>query len=47
VVTDLALLRWDGNRFVLEEVAPGFTAQEVIAMTEMEVTAGANVRAMQ
>ena len=47
VVTDLALLRWDGSRFVLEEVAPGFTAQEVIAMTEMEVTAGANVRAMQ
>jgi 3-oxoacid CoA-transferase len=47
VVTDLAILRWDGSRFVLEEVAPGFTAQEVIAMTEMEVIAGANVRAMQ
>src|SRR5206468_3843890 len=25
VVTDLALLRWDGSRFVLEAVAPGFT----------------------
>jgi 3-oxoacid CoA-transferase len=47
VVTDLALLRWDGSHFVLEEVAPGFTAQEVIAMTEMEVTAGVNVRTMQ
>jgi len=47
VVTDLALLRWDGKRFVIDEVAPGFTAQEVIALTEMEVIAGANVRAME
>ncbi len=47
VVTDLALLRWDGKRFVLDEVAPGFTPQEVIALTEMEITAGANVRAME
>jgi 3-oxoacid CoA-transferase len=46
VVTDLALLRWDGKRFVLDEVAPGFTAQEVIALTEMEVTAGPSVRSM-
>jgi len=37
VVTDLALLRWDGSRFVLDEVAPGFTADEVVALTEMEV----------
>lgn len=47
VVTDLALLRWDGRRFVLEEVAPGFTAEEVIAMTEMEVVAAPGVRAME
>jgi 3-oxoacid CoA-transferase len=47
VVTDLALLRWDGKRFVLDEVAPGFTAQEVIALTEMEVTAGPSVRSME
>jgi 3-oxoacid CoA-transferase len=46
VVTDLALLRWDGKRFVLDEVAPGFTPQEVIALTEMEISAGADVRAM-
>ena len=26
VVTDLALLRWDGNRFVLDAVAPGLHA---------------------
>src|SRR5207245_3782801 len=37
VVTDLALLRWDGGRFVLDAVAPGLTPKEVIAMTEMEV----------
>ena len=46
VVTDLALLRWDKDHFVLDEVAPGFTAQEVIAMTEMEITAAREVRTM-
>lgn len=47
VVTDLALLRWDGACFVLDEVAPGFTSQEVIALTEMEIAAGPGVRAME
>jgi 3-oxoacid CoA-transferase len=47
VVTDLAVLRWDGKRFVVDEVAPGFTAQEVIAMTEMEVVAAPDVRTME
>jgi 3-oxoacid CoA-transferase len=47
VVTDLALLRWDGKRFMLDEVAPGFTAQEVIALTEMELVAAPNVRSME
>jgi 3-oxoacid CoA-transferase len=47
VVTDLALLRWDGKRFVLDEVAPGFTPAEVIAMTEMEITVGPDVRTME
>ena len=46
VVTDLALLRWDGSRFVLDAVAPGFSAQEVIALTEMEVAVAPNVRTM-
>ena len=46
VVTDLALLRWDGNRFVLDEVAPGFTSQEVVELTEMEMTAGPDVKVM-
>jgi 3-oxoacid CoA-transferase len=47
VVTDLALLRWDGNGFVLDEVAPGFTPQEVIALTEMEIAAAPDVRTME
>jgi 3-oxoacid CoA-transferase len=47
VVTDLALLRWDGNRFVLEEVASGYTPQEVMALTEMDVAVAPNVRTME
>ena len=46
VVTDLALLRWDGKRFVLDEVAPGFTPREVLELTEMEITAGPDVKIM-
>jgi len=46
VVTDLALLRWDGKRFVLDEVAPGFTAHEVIALTEMEIAIAPDVGSM-
>jgi 3-oxoacid CoA-transferase len=40
VVTDLAVLRRQASGFVLEDVAPGFTAEEVIALTEMDVEAG-------
>jgi 3-oxoacid CoA-transferase len=47
VVTDLALLRWDGHRFVLDAVAPGFTPKEVIALTEMDVAVAPNVRTME
>lgn len=36
VVTDLAVFRRNGGRFVLERVAPGFTADEVASLTEME-----------
>jgi 3-oxoacid CoA-transferase len=46
VVTDLALLRWHDGRFVLDEVAPGFTPREVLELTEMEIAAGPNVRTM-
>jgi 3-oxoacid CoA-transferase len=47
VVTDLAVLRWDKGKCILDAVAPGFTPQEVIALTEMEVAVGANVRTME
>jgi len=46
VVTDLALLHWRDGRFVLEEVAPGFTPREVLDLTEMEVAAAPDVRLM-
>ena len=47
VVTDLTVLRWDGKRFVIDAVAPGFTTDEIIAMTEMDIVAGPNVREME
>jgi 3-oxoacid CoA-transferase len=47
VVTDLALLRWDKTRFILDEVAPGFTAREIMALTEMEITPAREVRTME
>ncbi|MEN3354417.1 MAG: 3-oxoacid CoA-transferase [Betaproteobacteria bacterium] len=47
VVTDLALLRWDKSRFILDEVAPGFTAREVMALTEMEITPAREVKTME
>ena len=47
VVTDLAVLRWDKDRFVVDAVAPGFTPQEVIALTEMDIGAAPNVRTME
>ena len=46
VVTDLALLHWVDGRFVLEEVAPGFTPQEVMALAEMDMVPAANVGVM-
>jgi 3-oxoacid CoA-transferase len=39
VVTDLAVLRRVGGRFRIEEVAPGFTREEVAALTEMDLPA--------
>ena len=46
VVTDLAVLHWVDNRFVLEKIAPGFTPQEVIALAEMEIFVAPNVGVM-
>ena len=47
VVTDLALLRWDKTHFVLDAVAPGFTPQEVVALTEMDIAVAPTVRTME
>jgi 3-oxoacid CoA-transferase len=47
VVTDLALLRWERDRFVLDAVAPGFTPKDVIALTEMELAVPPSVRTME
>ena len=46
VVTDLALLHFVDGRFVLEEVAPGFTAQEVMALAEMDMVPAEKVGVM-
>lgn len=38
VVTDLAVLRRVEGRFRIEDVAPGFTRDEVAALTEMDLS---------
>jgi 3-oxoacid CoA-transferase len=37
IVTDLAVLRRRDGRFVLEDVAPGFSSGEVVDLTEMDI----------
>jgi 3-oxoacid CoA-transferase len=37
VVTDLAILRREGDTWKIAEVADGFTPEEVVALTELEV----------
>ena len=46
IVTDLALLRWQDGQFVLEEVAPGFSAAEVQQLAEMKFALGPDIRTM-
>jgi 3-oxoacid CoA-transferase len=41
IVTDLAILRREHGAYVLEEVAEGFTPEEVIALSEMDIRVGA------
>jgi 3-oxoacid CoA-transferase len=47
IVTDLALLVRRGNRFVLEEIAPGFSVAEIQQLTDMELLIADDVRVMQ
>lgn len=37
VVTDLAALRWTGERFRIEQIAPGFTPKEIQDLSEIEL----------
>jgi 3-oxoacid CoA-transferase len=45
VVTDLAVLRRRDGRFVVEDVAPGFSPEEVAALAEMDLAIAPAVRA--
>ena len=47
VVTDLALLHWEDGRFVLREVAPGFSVDEVRGLSEMQFTVAPDVGVME
>jgi 3-oxoacid CoA-transferase len=38
VVTDLAVLRRRDGKFFIEDVAPGYAPEEVIALTEMSIS---------
>ncbi|HEX3246868.1 MAG TPA: 3-oxoacid CoA-transferase [Chloroflexota bacterium] len=46
VVTDLALLRRSDGLFTLEAIAPGFTVDEVLGLTDMEVRVSEPIGAM-
>lgn len=46
VVTDLALLVRRGGEFWLDEVAPGFTPADVVALTELDLRVAPEVRDM-
>lgn len=47
VVTDLAVLHWVDGHFVLEAIAPGFSIDEIIALTDMPLVTTGPVRQMQ
>jgi 3-oxoacid CoA-transferase len=46
VVTDLAVLHRQDGLFTLEAIAPGFTVDEVLSLTDMEVCVPASVGSM-
>lgn len=46
VVTDLALLRRSHEIFTLEAIAPGFSVEEVLTLTDLEVRVPSSVRTM-
>lgn len=46
VVTDIGLFRWIDDSFWLQEIAPGFSVEEVLALTEMDVEVSPTVDSM-
>jgi hypothetical protein len=40
------LIEWEKDHFVLLETAPGFSAEEVMALSDMAMTPAAQVKAM-
>ena len=47
IVTDLALLNREGSGFRLDEIAEGFTIDDVLAVTSMPITVASDVGIMQ
>lgn len=47
IVTDLALLVRRGDHFVVEEIAPGFTREEIKQLTAMDITFADDLREMR
>ncbi len=47
IVTDLALLSRQGDRFVVEESAPGFTREDLMQLTDMDLLFAEHVGVMQ
>jgi 3-oxoacid CoA-transferase len=46
VVTDLALFQWQDGRCVIREVAAGFTAREVMDLTDMDISIDTGIQTM-
>jgi acyl CoA:acetate/3-ketoacid CoA transferase beta subunit len=47
VVTDLAVFHLVNGRYVLEAAAPGFTAEDIKALTEMSFDVAPTVAVME
>lgn len=47
IVTDLALFVRQGDRFVVEEIAPGFNPEDIMQLTEMDLLFADNLRVMR
>ena len=46
IVTDLAVLKRKDNKFRIEAIAPGFSVEEIVALTEMPVEVSSHLETM-